>query len=106
MIDKAWTDGYKISGWGFRSHEKQIELRTRNGCPDIYTSPASKCKTPTAIPGTSMHESGLAIDLTCDGGAAIQAHDNKCFVWLKSNAGNFGLINLNSEPWHWSTNGH
>ena len=69
------------------------------------TSPPSKCKTPTAIPGTSMHESGLAIDFTCDGGA-IQSQDNKCFIWLQKNSVGLGLKNLSTEPWHWSTNGN
>lgn len=104
MINKAWTQGYKISGWGFRSYETQKNLRIKNGCPDIYTSPPSKCRIPTAIPGTSMHESGLAIDFTCDGGTAIQTHDNRCFIWLQTNAVGF-LRNLPSEPWHWSING-
>ena len=25
--------------------------------------------------------------------------------WLDANAGRFGLVNLPSEPWHWSVNG-
>jgi hypothetical protein len=103
-IEKAWSEGYKISGWGWRSNQKQIELRRKNGCPDIYNSPPSKCKVPTAIPGTSMHESGLAIDFTCDG-KAIQTRDNRCYLWLKNNANIHGLTNLKSEPWHWSING-
>ena len=105
MVNKAWTEGYKISGWGYRSFETQKTLRVKNGCPDIMTSPPSKCKTPTAIPGTSMHESGLAIDFTCDGGA-IQSQDNKCFIWLQKNSVGLGLKNLSTEPWHWSTNGN
>ena len=104
LVNKAWTEGYKISGWGYRSYETQKALRIKNGCPDVMTSPANKCKTPTAIPGTSMHESGLAIDFTCDG-ASIQAHDNKCFIWLQKNSTGF-LKNLSTEPWHWSTNGN
>ena len=104
MLDKAVTAGFNIGGWGWRSNAKQIELRTKNGCPDVYKSPPTACKIPTAIPGTSMHESGLAVDLTCDG-VAIQTKDNKCFLWLQTNAGGFGLTNLKIEPWHWSTNG-
>jgi hypothetical protein len=105
MINKAWSEGYRISGWGYRSHETQIALRTKNHCPDVNTSPASDCRPPTAIPGTSMHESGLAVDLTCDGQTAIQTHDNRCFIWLTTNAASFGLQNLGSEPWHWSVDG-
>ena len=106
MIDTAWSSGYKISGYGFRSKEKQISLRTQNcgGAQNVYNANA-KCNPDTALPGTSMHESGKAFDLKCDG-ATIKAKDNKCYVWLKSNASKYGLSNLLSEPWHWSTTGH
>jgi len=109
MVDTAWAEGYKIHGFGFRSKDKQVELRKQN-CGgstnyDVYEKPSGKCKPPTAIPGTSMHESGLAFDLTCSG-LTIRAQDNRCFVWLKANAGKYGLKNLQSEPWHWSTDGH
>jgi hypothetical protein len=105
MIDQAWSEGYKISGFGYRSKDKQIALRSTNcGAANIYTEGA-KCTPPTAIPGTSMHESGLAFDLRCDG-VSIQSTDNRCFLWLKKNASTYGLQNLNGEPWHWSTTGH
>ena len=48
-----------------------------------------------AKPGSSNHESGLAIDFTNTPGA----HE-----WLKKNAGRFGLKNLPGESWHYSTN--
>jgi hypothetical protein len=47
-----------------RTYAQQVALRMSNGCPDVHTSPASSCKVPTAIPGTSKHESGLAVDFT------------------------------------------
>jgi hypothetical protein len=103
LINKAWTEGYKISGWGWRSYDTQIALRTKNGCPDIYHTPPN-CKIPTAIPGTSLHESGLALDFTCDS-VAIQTKDNKCFLWLQKNVGGL-LKNYSAEPWHWSITGN
>jgi hypothetical protein len=51
---------------GFRTRAQQVEARKRNGCPDIYKSPASACRVPTAIPGTSQHERGLAVDFGGD----------------------------------------
>lgn len=93
----AQRSGYTIGGGGFRNREAQIAARQRNGCPDIYTAPASSCATPTAIPGTSQHERGLAIDFTCNSDA--------CWNWLRNNARNYGLINLPSEYWHYSTTG-
>ena len=40
------------------------------------------------------------------GGRAISIGGTREFRWLKRNAHRFGLYNLPSEPWHWSTNGH
>lgn len=107
MIDKAWSEGIKISGGGFRTHAQQIGLR-RNHCGssnfDIYQKASSACRPPTARPGKSNHESGLAFDLTCNG-RTIKARDNACFIWLQTNAKNYGLKNFAKEPWHWSVNG-
>ena len=66
--------------------------------------PASQCTPPTAIPGTSAHEQGLAIDFTCNGGGTVRRGD-PCWNWLAVHAGDYGLINLPSEAWHWSTDG-
>jgi LAS superfamily LD-carboxypeptidase LdcB len=67
----------------------------------IYQKPASQCSPPTAIPGRSRHERGLALDFNSKG-KSLTASD---FSWLKANAGRYGLKNLPSERWHWSTDG-
>ncbi|AGL17033.1 D-alanyl-D-alanine carboxypeptidase family protein [Actinoplanes sp. N902-109] len=103
MLDDAKADGVDLSGGGFRTRERQIELRKVNGCPDIYTAPASSCRVPTAIPGRSLHELGLAIDIT-SGGRTLTA-GSAGFKWLSANAGRYGFVNLPSEPWHWSITG-
>ena len=51
-----------------------------------------------------MHEQGLAVDFTYEG-ALIGNRSNRGYLWLEANAGRFGLRNLPSEPWHWSTTG-
>jgi LAS superfamily LD-carboxypeptidase LdcB len=66
----------------------------------IYDKPSGQCQPPTARPGTSMHEKGLAIDVSNCG-----SHTTECWKWLNNNAAKFGLRNLPSEPWHWSTAG-
>lgn len=106
MIDLAWSEGVKITGFGFRSKKRQEELRAQNcgGVANVYRVGA-RCKPQTAIPGTSMHESGLAFDLRCEG-LKIATTDNSCYKWLEKNAGRYGLKNLAGEPWHWSTTGH
>jgi D-alanyl-D-alanine carboxypeptidase len=104
LDNAASTPAAGICGGGYRSSQAQIDARQRNGCPDIYTSPPSSCRTPTARPGQSMHERGLAIDFTCDG-SIVGKRSGPCWDYLVANAGKYGLHNLPSEPWHWSTNG-
>ena len=108
LLDAAWADGIGLCGGGYRSPDEQIALREAH-CGTtyyaIYEMPSSECDPPTAPPGSSMHEQGLAIDFTCNGGGALGS-DSVCFTWLSNNAATYGLYNLPSEPWHWSTNGN
>jgi hypothetical protein len=111
LLDAARADGIVLGGSGYRSPEAQAALRRTNGCPDVWTSPASSCRVPTAIPGSSEHEKGLAVDFTYQGRticfprSSANCHGNPAFDWLRANAGRFGLRNLPSEAWHWSTTG-
>ena len=58
-----------------------------------------------AVPGTSNHGWGLAVDL-CGG---IEHYDTAPYTWMKANAGRFGFLhpdwaepgNGREEPWHW-----
>jgi septal ring factor EnvC (AmiA/AmiB activator) len=107
LLSAARADGVSLSGWGFRDNIKQIELRQKHcGTSEyqVWDMAASACRPPTARPGQSNHERGLAIDFTYNGGS-ITTHSNPGFVWLNNNAHRWGFINLASEPWHWSTNG-
>ena len=108
LLNDAAADGAMLCGGGYRNPEEQIQLRMAHcGTSNyaIYEMPASQCSPPTAIPGTSMHEQGLAIDFTCNGGGTVSTGD-ECWGWLQGNAVGYGLYNLPSEPWHWSTNGN
>ncbi|MFA6353977.1 MAG: D-alanyl-D-alanine carboxypeptidase family protein [Candidatus Paceibacterota bacterium] len=103
MVNAAKSAGLSITGGGYRSEESQKALRVQN-CNGNTTDSSAKCNPPTALPGASRHNNGLAIDLKCNG-TLIQASDNKCFLWLQANAGKYGIKNLPSEPWHWSVDG-
>lgn len=107
MLAAAEADGIVLGGGGFRTSEQQIELR-RAHCGDdpvsIWEKPAGECSPPTARPGTSLHEIGLAVDFTYRG-ATIGDHGNPAFQWLAANAYKYGFFNLPSEPWHWSADG-
>lgn len=108
LLAAADAEGVHLSGGGYRSTEEQIQLRIKH-CGgsshyNIYEKPSRECNPPTAPPGKSMHEKGLAIDFTSNG-STIKSHDDPGFQWLSKNAAHFGLYNLASEPWHWSTTG-
>ena len=108
MLNAATAAGFSLTGGGYRDSEGQIRTRMAN-CGttyyDIYEKPASQCSPPTAIPGRSMHERGLALDLKSNG-SLITSRSNPAFIWLSAHASNYGFYNLPSEPWHWSTTGH
>jgi LAS superfamily LD-carboxypeptidase LdcB len=103
MLDAASAAGVPLSGGGYRNPAQQIAVR-KNNCGTsyyaIYQMPASQCSPPTAPPGSSMHEVGLAIDFN-----NCNSRSTACYQWLNANAGRFGFRNLPSEPWHWSVNG-
>ena len=77
-IDIGITDSY-------RTYEQQVDLAARKG---LYKDGGY-----AAVPGTSKHGWGMAIDIDVD--AAGQA-------WMRANAARFGFVeNVPREPWHW-----
>jgi peptidoglycan hydrolase CwlO-like protein len=107
LLAAAKADGIFLGGYGWRDINTQIALRRQNcGTSDyaIWDMPPDGCSPPTARPGASMHEQGLAIDFSVNG-RFINSRSDPTFVWLAANAGRFGFSNLPSEPWHWSTTG-
>ena len=104
MISAAAADGVNLRvGNSFRDSANQIRLRQQH-CGSshyaVYQMSASSCRPPTARPGTSQHEIGLAIDFQ-----SCSTRSTACYRWLASNASRFGFYNLPSEAWHWSTTG-
>jgi peptidoglycan hydrolase CwlO-like protein len=106
LLSAAAADGYPMCGGGYRDPAEQIALREANcgtSYYDIYEAPSSSCSPPTARPGTSNHEQGLAVDFTCDG--STMSSGMGCFGWMNDHANSYGFYNLPSEPWHWSNDG-
>ena len=65
LLAAAAADGVNLSGTGYRSSDGQVATRRANcgsGDYNVYQKPAAQCRPPTARPGASMHERGLAID--------------------------------------------
>ncbi len=106
LIADAKKANFNIYAGGFRTAEEQKDLRIAH-CNGNYTDASAVCHPPTAVPGHSEHESGLAFDIACNG-STITSSSSDCFKWLQTNASKYGLQNLagGSEPWHWSVDGH
>ena len=114
MLDAAAADGISMGGGGYRDPSGQIRARMSNCGTShyaIYQMPASACRPPTARPGTSQHEIGMAVDFSYQGRticypyATCAPGTNAAYDWLVANASGFGFHKLASEAWHWSPSG-
>ena len=102
MLAAAERDGIVFGGGGYRDPAQQQALRDAH-CP-YDDAPSTACRPPTARPGHSMHERGLAVDFTMNGRTLTSSSPG--YRWLRANAASYGFYNLPGEPWHWSTNGN
>ncbi|RIQ12921.1 hypothetical protein DY240_26620 [Jiangella rhizosphaerae] len=76
----------------YRSYEAQVDVAQRK--PGL-----------AAVPGTSEHGWGLAVDVGC----GANSFDGALYAWLDDNADDFGWENPDwarpggstPEPWHW-----
>jgi hypothetical protein len=108
LLADAAADGVVLTGGAYRSVGDQVARRRANCAGDdgvaddydLYEKPSSACSPRTARPGTSLHETGEAVDFE-----HCQTHDTACFRWLARYAHRYGLANLPEEPWHWSVTG-
>ncbi|MBU5421449.1 M15 family metallopeptidase [Cellulomonas hominis] len=73
----------------YRSYEAQVDVAARKG---LYSQGGL-----AAVPGTSDHGWGVAVDLDLD--PAAQS-------WMRQNAGRYGFVeDTPREPWHWAYEG-
>ncbi len=103
LLDAMADEGYPLSGGGYRSHERQIQLRMSNcgtSHAAIWEWPARRCRPPTARPGRSNHEKGLAIDFTYQG-RILRSRNTDVYRALARLAPIYNFRNLPSEAWHW-----
>jgi hypothetical protein len=78
-IDLKVTDSY-------RSYDEQVDLVKRKG---LYSEGGY-----AAVPGTSNHGWGLAVDVDTTNPAAMS--------WMRANGYRFGFVEaVPREPWHW-----
>lgn len=116
MMDAARADGVDIgiiSAW--RDYGTQVtlyEAQIKKWLDKGYSQADAEKEAASrvAVPGTSEHHTGLAVDFN----TTQQSFENtKAFKWLKENAENYGFImryekekmditgGIIYEPWHW-----
>ena len=115
MLDDARAEGIDIGVWSpYRSYatqkmlfERQVKKQIANGVPESEAE--DKAATVVARPGTSEHNTGLALDINC---ANSSFESTKAYKWLTKNAENYGFImryredkqvktGVIHESWHW-----
>lgn len=118
MLDKAAEDGVKgfVLNSTYRSYKEQKGLfdyrfneRKNSGAADPYEE-ASKV---VAYPGTSEHQTGMALDiLSTKYPKGSTFHNSQEYEWLKKNCWDYGFIprypedkvektRISFEPWHY-----
>ena len=115
MFEEAEKDDvYMVVADGYRSHKEQEEVlkektkeyQKRVLIPWIAKMMAEKW---VAIPGTSEHQLGIAVDINAD---AIHSSGQQVYQWLFNHAYEYGFIQrypsdksnitgINYEPWHY-----
>lgn len=115
MLDDARAEGIDIGVWSpYRSYatqkwlfEKQVKKQINNGVPESEAE--DKAATIVARPGTSEHNTGLALDINC---ADHSFKSTKAYKWLQENAEDYGFVmryaedkqektGVIYESWHW-----
>lgn len=115
MFDDARAEGiYPVVRSGYRTRQEQIEIyeeRMQRYQADGLSAEAARAETElwVAVPGTSEHELGLAVDINAD---RIHSEGAEVYTWLQEHAHLYGFINrypsdkteitgVANEPWHY-----
>jgi D-alanyl-D-alanine carboxypeptidase len=106
---------YPTVASGYRTYERQVEImdeKIQSYMEDgEYTEEAATQEAMlwVAVPGTSEHETGLAVDINADG---IHSKGTEVYNWLAEHAWEYGFIlrypegkevytATDYEPWHY-----
>lgn len=115
MFDTARSNGiYPIVASGYRTVKKQQSLmdeKIADYKAEGYSAEEAitKAEAWVAVPGTSEHQLGIAIDINADG---IHSTGEEVYEWLNQNSYRFGFIcrypvdkteitGVINEPWHY-----
>lgn len=115
MFDDMRDEGiYPVVGEGYRTREKQQEImedKIQAFINEGYSEKKAEemAKEWVAVPGTSEHELGLAVDINAD---KEKSDNQEVYDWLYENAYKYGFIlrypigktlvtGIDYEPWHY-----
>lgn len=115
MFDDAREEGIcPIVRSGYRTRTEQEDIyndRIQGYQLDGMSAEAAKAETElwVAVPGTSEHELGLAVDINAD---KVHSEGTQVYTWLENHAHLYGFINryppdkteitgVANEPWHY-----
>lgn len=116
LVARAREAGFRFRSVGsYRSYDEQVTLFTSRYSPDPISGQPTKVwrgqrwwlypgAAPAAVPGTSNHGWGLAVDWAeeRDGDTGAESISTAAVNWLIEHALEFGWsAELQSEPWHW-----
>lgn len=125
MLDAAEAAGVPMSiVSGYRTHAYQVsnfnkQVASERAAGKSASAASAAAATKVAVPGTSEHELGLAVDLVNQGYKTSKNEllaagfaNTKAFAWLEKNAADYGFIlrypenkvsvtKIEYEPWHW-----
>ncbi len=111
LFAAAQEAGFTLKGVSaYRSYERQMQIYNNN----VRTRGTEKTDKVSAIPGSSEHQTGLAIDVSCNSaGCALEESfgSTEEGKWLRDNCHKFGFIirypkgkeditGYSYEPWH------
>lgn len=115
MFDDARAEGiYPVVRSGYRTRQEQEDIyydRFRGYQEEGMSEEEARAETESwvAVPGTSEHELGLAVDINAD---KVLSEGGEVYTWLKDHAHLYGFINryplnktqitgIANEPWHY-----
>lgn len=115
MFDDARADGvYPIVASGYRTQQEQEEIYNSRIAEYqaegmSYEEAKKETENWVAVPGTSEHQLGMAVDINADG---IHSAGYEVYEWLEQNAHRYGFIcrypmdktditGVSNEPWHY-----
>jgi len=105
-IERAGLRVFVVSAYRSHTGQKALYAHVLATMGRAYTTKY------VAVPGTSEHQTGLAVDLRSPSGRGTSFNRTREWRWLRAHAQNYGFVlrypkgltkvtGIGFEPWHW-----